>query len=138
MLQLYPNTSGQTLYTTAYEAKQWLSETFTDYLITFQQEFGVVDFAFIGDIDSDNYRYTNFLIDTDDDDPTAGNLLIPTTTNGLFTYIIYGQNSITNLDPENAVVVGEVERGYLRIFESTEPFNNDNTPNPSIATYGGQ
>lgn len=137
MLYLSPNTSGQTLYTTAYEGRQWLSEAFEQYLIVFYQNMGDTSYAFIGNVDSDNYRYTNFDIDTNDDDPTNGNILIPEEINGFFNYIIYGQNSTTNLDPLDSSVVGEVERGYLRILDPETAFNNDNTPTPTIGTYAG-
>lgn len=137
MITLAPNTSGQKIYTTAYQGRILLDESFSDYLILFYQGAGSVEYAFIGNVNTDNPRYTAFDIDTDTDAPTSGNVLIPDNINGIFYYIIYGQNSDSNLDPMDSVVVGEVERGYVRITDPAVTFNSDNTPEATFTTYAG-
>jgi hypothetical protein len=137
MIYLAANTASQKIRVTAYEGRMLLDESFTDYLVVFYQNFGDVDYAFIANVEEDNYRYSSFLIDTDDDDPTNGNILVPSNIEGFFTYIIYGQNSDTNLDPMDSSVVGEVERGYLRFTDTASLINNGNTPTPTIQSYAG-
>ena len=137
MLYLIPNTSGQSLYVTAYEGRALLDESFTDYLVVLNQTLGSESFAFIANVETDNYRYSKFLIDTDDDDPTNGNLLVPENISGTFSYTIYGQNSSTNLDPLDSVVVGVIEIGTLIFVSETEYYNQNNIPIPIIESYGG-
>lgn len=137
MITLAPNTSGQRFFTTAYQGRILLDESFTDYLILFYQSMGDNTYAFVGNVDIDNNRYTSFDIDTDTDDPTAGNVEIPESINGYFHYIIYGQNSSTNLDPLDASVVGEVERGLAHITNPATLWNSDNVGTPTFKVYAG-
>ena len=137
MITLAANASGQKIYTTAYQGRMLLDESFSNYLVLFYQGAGSIEYAFIGNISTDNPRYTAFDIDTDTDNPTAVNIQIPDNINGIFYYIIYGQNSESNLDPMDSTVVGEVERGYVRIADPDETFNNDNTPEATFTTYAG-
>lgn len=49
------------------------------------------------------------------------------TNTGKYQYFVYGQNSASNLDPNNAAVVGLVERGTLVIegeAASFDPLND--------------
>jgi hypothetical protein len=137
MLYLAPNTSEQSIYVTAYEGRTLLDESFTDYLIVLYQNFGAIDYAFIANVESDNIRYTKILIDTNDDDPTNGNILVPADISGMFHYAIYGQNSDTNLDFMDDTVVGQVEIGTLIFTDSDTPYISVNTPTPSIKSYAG-
>jgi hypothetical protein len=41
---------------------------------------------------------------------------------GAYSYYVYGQNSSSNLDPENAAVVGLVEQGTLIVRDPQEYF----------------
>lgn len=137
MIRIAPNTAAQKLYTTAYQGRALLDESFSDYLIVFYQNIGDTQYAVIGDVETDNNRYTEFNIDTNDDDPTVGNVQIDEDINGFFRYFIYGQNSSTNLDPMDAVVVGEVERGLLYITDPNETFEADNVPEVTFKSYAG-
>lgn len=137
MIRLAPNTAGQKIYTTAYQGRILLDESFSNYLILFYRGMGDTEYAFIGSVDSDNTRYTSFDIDTNSDDAVNGNILIPDAVNGYFHYIIYGQNSATNLDPMDATVVGEVERGLTYITDPNEQFTSVNTPEATFKVYDG-
>ena len=64
-------------------------------------------------MEADNARYTQAALPTDNNDPINGELLL--TESGLYSYTIYGQNSATNLDPEDRFVVGICENGMLRV-----------------------
>lgn len=70
-------------------------------------------FACILNVEADNDRYTQALIGTNADEPTSGNMVI--SESGLYEYAIYGQNSTSNLNPNDATVVGQCEIGTLRI-----------------------
>jgi hypothetical protein len=51
----------------------------------------------------------------------------------LYRYTVYGQNSASNLDPENAAVVGVVERGNIMISDNGEYYlTNTDTTNDVI------
>lgn len=69
--------------------------------------------ACILNVFADNARYTQVDIATNAADGVNGNVLLK--ESGLYTYTIYGQNSTTNLDPTDAVVVGVCETGMLRL-----------------------
>ena len=61
-------------------------------------------------IAAENDRYTTLTIGTNVDNAVNGAIEILET--GRFHYDIYGQNSNTNLDPDDATVVGLIERGW--------------------------
>ena len=132
MIKLEANTAGQSFYTTFYESKRDL-DTFSEYLIRFTHMISNREYVIIADIATDVERFTKINIGTNVDDAVNGSILIEET--GFFEYRVWGQNSTTNLDPEDAVVVGMVERGVMRIgeaFTNTEYSNDDND-----VMYGG-
>lgn len=56
---------------------------------------------------NENQRFTEL-------DVTTVTLTLP----GRYRYEVYGQNSVSNLDPTDASVVGICERGYLYLNDS--------------------
>ena len=65
----------------------------------------------------DNERYTKLRVGTLTKDQVRGK--VPIKQSGMHTYRIYGQNSSTNLDPnDTSVVVGEVEQGVCVINDA--------------------
>lgn len=65
----------------------------------------------------DNERYTRFIIGTLTNDAIRGQ--VPIKESGMHTYRIYGQNSSSNLNPnDTSVVVGEVEQGVCVINDA--------------------
>lgn len=113
MIRLLSNTTGQSFYATPYEARKFLA-TFTNYLIEFKLQATSETFYFIANVVTDNERLTKVAIDTSVNDAVNGNIKL--SESGLYTYKIWGQNSAINLDPEDASVVGEVERGAMQII----------------------
>jgi hypothetical protein len=99
---------------------------FTDYLLVFRNVSTDATFACVMNVFADNARYTQVDIATDSEDGAAGKVLM--TESGLYTYTIYGQNSASNLDPTDAVVVGVCEKGTCQL--SDEPAWT--TPTPTI------
>ena len=55
---------------------------------------------------------------------------------GRYRYEVYGQNSSTNIDPENAAVVGILERGYVVLTNNNQYFDVANTTINNDIIYG--
>ena len=108
---------------------------FTDYLLILQNEITLQLFAVIPVVIDSNERITTLSVSTDTDDSENGSILI--TQSGRYNYIIYGQNSNSNLDPEDAVVVGELKRGFIEFTALTEYFDQPNLTIPNDIEYNG-
>jgi hypothetical protein len=124
MINLIANTAAQTVYLTLDEGRQYYSEAFTNYLLVITREENTdtgLDLAQIPTIELETQRYTQLTV------TTVGLL-----NAGRYKYEVYGQNSAVNLDPENAAVVGLVERGLCTLtdgetyfFTPTQTIPND-------------
>ena len=84
---------------------------------------------------SENDRVTTLAISTNDDDPTNGSILV--VNGGRYNFIIYGQNSTTNLDPTDSVVVGEIKRGFIQMETLVNYYDQPNIIIPSDIEYNG-
>jgi len=134
MNYLQTNTASQTLLLSLEEGVLLLPP-FTDYLLVIQNEITLQLFPVIPILIDSNERITTLSINTDTDEPEEGCVLI--TQSGRYNYIIYGQNSSTNLDPEDAVVVGELKRGFIEFTALTEYFDQPNLTIPNDIEYNG-
>jgi hypothetical protein len=134
MNYLQTNTASQTLLLSLEEGVLLLP-TFTDYLLILQNEITLQLFAVIPILVDSNERITTLSVSTDTDDAENGSILI--TQSGRYNYIIYGQNSNSNLDPEDAVVVGELKRGFIEFTALTEYFDQPNLTIPNDIEYNG-
>jgi hypothetical protein len=134
MNYLQTNTASQTLLLSLEEGVLLLPP-FTDYLLILQNEITLQLFAVIPILVDSNERITTLSVSTDTDDAENGSILI--TQSGRYNYIIYGQNSSTNLDPEDAVVVGELKRGFIEFTALTEYFDQPNLTIPNDIEYNG-
>jgi len=132
MVNLLPNTLTQRMYCTPFEARKFLP-SFTHYLVVLRNDASEETYAFIANVEYDNERYSQFRISTATNDPTAGSILL--TESGLYTYTIYGQNSTTNRDPEDASVVGVCEVGACRVRPTDTYFDFDNPTVPDNVIY---
>ena len=112
-----------------------LLSSFTDYLLILQNEITLKQYAVIPSVIDSNERITMLSISTDADNPTEGSVLI--TDGGRYNYIIYGQNSSTNLDPADADVVGEIKRGYIEFTTLTTYFDQPTLTIPNDIEYNG-
>lgn len=113
MIHLNPNSATeQTIYFTLQEMKKDF-DTFANYLVHFQSMASREDYYFIGDVATDNPRYTALSIFTNVDDALNGDILLE--ESGQYFYKVYGQNSTTNLDPEDVSVVALIEQGTLDV-----------------------
>ena len=113
MIHLNPNSATeQKVYLTLQEMKKDF-DTFANYLVLFQSMASREDYYFIGDVVTDNARYTALSIFTNLDDPLNGDILLEET--GQYFYKVWGQNSTTNLDPTDTTVVALIEEGTLDV-----------------------
>jgi len=136
MIYLLKNTAAQLLYLTLKEGELLLSNTYTHYLLELTNEQTLQKLYAIPTKIAENDRYTTIQIGTNANTPTAASLLINYPAR--FSYIIYGQNSSTNLDPTNAVVEGVIEKGYLIVEDITTPrFTEPNLTIDNDITYNG-
>lgn len=114
MIHLSPNKANNLVTVTPFESRKFLA-SFTHYLVELTHEATQATYYAVPVLDYDNERYTQFDLPTNAD--AVNSVLI--TESGLYTYKIWGQNSSTNLDPTDEVVVGICEVGPCKV--SDEP-----------------
>ena len=119
MINLSENTASQNVYLTLKESVKHFTTSYTDYLLCFENSGTNEKFYMIGNVDTDNDRYTKLIVGTDADNATGGSLILK---EGEYNYTVYGQNSDTNLDPDDAVVVGVLEVGLCTVETATTDF----------------
>jgi hypothetical protein len=134
MNYLQTNTASQTLLLSLEEGVLLLP-LFTDYLLVIQNEITLEIFAVIPTLISTNERITTLSISTNADDAVNGSILI--TDGGRYNYVIYGQNSNSNLDPADADVVGEIKRGFIQFTTLTQYFDQPTLTIPNDIEYNG-
>jgi len=136
MIYLLKNTAAQLLYLSLKEGELLLANTYTDYLLELTNEQTLEKLYAIPTQIAQNDRYTTIEIGTNANVPLSASLLINYPAR--FSYIIYGQNSNTNLDPANAVVEGVIQMGYLIVEDITTPrFTEPNLTIDSDIAYNG-
>lgn len=119
MIRLLTDTADQTIYLTLDEGRMLLPASFTHYLliITREEKSDVgLSLAQVPTIVLDNTRFTQLVVTTE-----------TLTTPDRYRYEVYGQNSASNLDPNNAAVVGFIERGWFDITDETNYFSTPST-----------
>jgi hypothetical protein len=134
MNYLQTNTASQNLLLSLEEGALLLS-SFTDYLLVIQNEITLQEFAVIPTLISTNERISILSISTNADDAVNGSILI--TEGGRYNYVIYGQNSVGNLDPTDPDVVGEIKRGYIEFNTLTQYFDQPSLTIPNDIEYNG-
>ena len=134
MNYLQTNTASQTLLLSLEEGVLLLP-SFTDYLLVIQNEITLEIFAVIPTLISSNERITTLSVSTNTDDAVNGSILI--VEGGRYNYVIYGQNSNSNLDPTDADVVGELKRGFIQFTTLTQYFDQPTLTIPNDIEYNG-
>jgi len=135
MNYLQTNTASQTLLLSLKEGVLLFDTTYTDYLLVIQNEITLETFYVIPAQISENDRITTLAISTNDDNPTNGSILV--VNGGRYNFIVYGQNSDTNLDPTSGDVVGEIKRGFIQFETVVNYYNQPNIVIPSDIEYNG-
>jgi len=126
MIYLNVNQANQTIYLSLDEARQYYSTAFTNYLFILTHEENSTTgnkLAQVAVIANENVRITQLTVTT-----------VGLTLAGRYRYEVYGQNSAVNTNPNNAAVVGIVERGYVVLNSNTQWFDvpSDTIPNDII------
>ena len=131
MKYLLPNQASQTLNLTLAEGRSYYATAFTHYLMVIEQEnTGATTENKLAQVLVVNYENTR---NTEVTLTTVGLDYPETGGPYLYRYTVYGQNSASNLDPENAAVVGVVERGNIMISDNGEYYlTNTDTTNDVI------
>ena len=131
MKYLLPNQANQTLNLTLAEGRSYYATAFTHYLMVIEQEnTGATTENKLAQVLVVNYENTR---NTEVTLTTVGLDYPETGGPYLYRYTVYGQNSALNLDPENAAVVGVVERGNIMISDNGEYYlTNTDTTNDVI------
>lgn len=135
MNYLQTNTASQTLLLSLKEGSLLFATTYTNYLVVIQNEITLETFYVIPSTISENDRITTLAISTNDDDPTNGSILV--LNGGRYNFIVYGQNSDTNLDPTSGDVVGEIKRGFIQFETLVNYYDQPNIIIPSDIEYNG-
>lgn len=135
MNYLQTNTASQTLLLSLKEGSLLFATTYTNYLVVIQNEITLETFYVIPSTISENDRITTLAISTNDDNPTNGSILV--VNGGRYNFIVYGQNSDTNLDPTSGDVVGEIKRGFIQFETVVNYYNQPNIVIPSDIEYNG-
>jgi hypothetical protein len=136
MIYLIKNTAAQLLYLTLKEGELLLANPYTHYLLELTNEQTLQKLYAIPTKIAENDRYTTIQIGTNANTPLAASLLINYPAR--FSYIVYGQNSSTNLDPTAATVEGVIEKGYLIVEDITTPrFTEPNLTIDNDIAYNG-
>jgi hypothetical protein len=136
MIYLLKNTAAQLLYLSLKEGELLLANPYTHYLLELTNEQTLEKLYAIPTQIAQNDRYTTIQIGTNANTPIAASLLINYPAR--FSYVVYGQNSSTNLDPNNAAVEGVIEKGYLIVEDITTPrFTEPNLTIDNDIAYNG-
>jgi hypothetical protein len=109
MVYLLPNTANQSLYLSLYEGRYTLAD-FTHYML-----------SIIREENSETGEKLNQVPTVITDGSGYSHITVTTSTltqAGRYRYVVYGQNSSTNIDDEDASIVGIVEIGYLELIDN--------------------
>ena len=109
MVYLLPNTANQSLYLSLYEGRYTLAD-FTHYML-----------SIIREENSETGEKLNQVPTVITDGSGYSHITVTTSTltqAGRYRYVVYGQNSSSNIDDEDASIVGIVEIGYLELTDN--------------------
>ena len=109
MVYLLPNTANQSLYLSLYEGRYTVAD-FTHYML-----------SIIREENSETGEKLNQVPTVITDGSGYSHITVTTSTltqAGRYRYVVYGQNSSSNIDDEDASIVGIVEIGYLELTDN--------------------
>ena len=112
MIYLTTNTANQTVFLSLDEARQYFATAFTHYLIIITHEENSTtgeELAQVATVVLENVRITQLTITT-----------VGLTLAGRYRYVVYGQNSSSNINPTDGSIVGVVQRGYVVLTDNEQ------------------
>lgn len=128
MIYLHVNQAGQDAWLSLDEARQYYSTPFTDYLLIITHEENSIagsSLAQVPVVAMENVRITHLQVTT-----------VGLTLAGRYRYEVYGQNSAVNTDPEDASVVGLLQRGTMVLTDNQQYFDVPSTTINNDIIYG--
>jgi hypothetical protein len=128
MIYLQKDTASNDIFLTLYEWKKDVS--FTNYLFKLVHQTSYKEYFFVGNVITDNERYTKINVATNLD----GTDSILLNESGYLYYYVYAQDSDTNLDPANAIQ--EIERGIVSVPSGDTYYTPNSTPIDDTVYYG--
>ena len=128
MIYLQKDTASNDIFLTLYEWKKDIA--FTNYLFKLVHQTSFKEYFFVGNVITDNERYTKINVATNVD----GTDSILLTESGYLYYYVYAQNSDTNLDPANAIQ--EIERGIVSVPSGDTYYTPNSAPIDDTVYYG--
>lgn len=130
MKYLLPNQANQTLHLTLAEGRSYYATAFTHYLMIIEgEDTGIATDEKLAQVLVVNYENIR------DTEVTLTTVGLPYPETGgvyLYRYTVYGQNSANNLNPNNAAVVGVVERGSILISDNGSYYIENTTRNKQV------
>jgi hypothetical protein len=126
MVYLNTNTANQYAWLSLDEGRAYFNVAFTNYLLVLTYEMTGEQLAQVVEVITENERVTKIRLTT-----------VGLTDAGKYKYDVYGQNSAVNLDPQNASVVGLVERGSMILQDGTIYFDVSSPTIPVDVIYTG-
>lgn len=128
MIYLHVNQAGQDAWLSLDEARQYYSTPFSDYLLIITHEENSIvgeSIAQVPVVAMENVRITHLQVTT-----------VGLTLAGRYRYEVYGQNSTVNTDPDNASVVGLLQRGTMVLTDNQQYFDVPSTTINNDIIYG--
>ena len=129
MEYLTTNQAGQIMRLSLDESRQYFAATFTHYLLILTHEENSTtgtDLAQVPTIVNENQRITTLTV------TTAGLTLA-----GRYRYYVYGQNSASNTNPNDASVVGLCRIGWAVMSDATTFYDIPNITINDDIIYNG-
>ena len=126
MVYLNTNTANQYAWLSLDEGRAFFNVAFTYYLLVLTYEMTGEQLAQVVEVVNENERVTKIRLTT-----------VGLVDAGKYKYDVYGQNSDDNLDPQNASVVGLVERGSMILQDGTIYFDVSTPTIPVDVIYTG-
>jgi hypothetical protein len=132
MIYVDPDSNNQQVVVTLKEKWKDFDTTPDSYLLKLTNTSHSGTYYVIPIVLSDNDRYTLLRINTNANAPTSGSIELE--ESGEYAYTIYGQTGTSNLDPDNAAVIGVFEIGtlFVNAVAYTEDVDDTAIPNTFI------
>jgi magnesium-transporting ATPase (P-type) len=129
MEYLTTNQAGQIMRLSLDESRQYFAATFTHYLLILTHEENSTtgtDLAQVPTIVNENQRITTLAVTT-----------VGLTLAGRYRYYVYGQNSASNTNPNDASVVGLCRIGWAVMSDATTFYDIPNITINDDIIYNG-
>jgi len=126
MVYLNTNTANQYAWLSLDEGRQYFNVAFTHYLLVMTYEMTGEQLAQVVEVINENDRVTKIRLST-----------VGLVDAGRYHYEMYGQNSNTNINPNDSSVVGLVEKSLMILQDGTIYFDVSTPTIPVDVIYTG-